>query len=800
MKIGVDLRQVCLAASDGITQLVQGVFEAAFGRYPEHQFLVFCTPFNRSLLAGDATHVRYFSLSIASYFQDLDHIALEEDLQVLFRSFPMEDPLQFPMRKQIVLIPDHQHEAFPDFFAAEVIDARRSAFSKALVSAGAIGTISEFSRKVLLDFPGTRCEDVFLMEPALQVAHGLGRGEQGLVEAERALIPRGEYFLFPANLSKHKNHRRLLEAFRLLRERTRREISLVLTGHPTGWLELSKEFSDLPVIHLGVVRPELLRMLLERARALVFFSLYEGFGMPLLEAFDAGTAVICSNTTSLPEVGGDAAVTCDPTDVDAMAALMERILKDDALRETLVERGKSRLDIYSWEKSAHNLIAACERVGARERAVTEPRTTSSDAALPWVSIVTPSYNQGRFLKRTIDSVLRQSYPNIQYVVIDGGSTDESIEVLRSYRDRFCWVSEPDRGQTNAINKGLARAKGEILAYLNSDDILAPRAIERVVQYLQKNPECDMVYGEADYIDEQDRIIGSYKTADYSFNRLIEDCMVCQPAAFWRKRMMEKVGPFDEQLNFAMDYDYWLRIAKAGGEIRFLREKLACSRLYSETKTLSARPKIFQEIFEICRRHTGDVHQSYYQGYWHHRIYEEDNRASRLLRRYHVSYTMLAWFHHKWNHRDRYGLAWVASALAKKVAQRVAAAGVRAKGFVKRFSQPAPLRRNGSVKGFWPDNWLEPRLTIMPRLRASGEVLHIAGVAPIDQIMTIVAGNREIRRFDFKAHQYKKVSFPADLTGAERISIRFSFFVEDPAKRKLAFLLQDTNVFSEQDIY
>ncbi len=169
-----------------------------------------------------------------------------------------------------------------------------------------------------------------------------------------------------------------------------------------------------------------------------------------------------------------------------MAALMERILKDDALREALVKRGKSRLDIYSWEKSADNLIAACERVGARERAVTEPRT-ASDAALPLVSIVTPSYNQGRFLKRTIDSVLMQSYPNIQYVVIDGGSTDESIEILRSYRDRFYWVSEPDRGQTNAINKGLARANGEILAYLNSDDILAPRAIERVVQYLQKTP-------------------------------------------------------------------------------------------------------------------------------------------------------------------------------------------------------------------------------------------------------------------------------------------------------------------------
>ena len=556
----------------------------------------------------------------------------------------------------------------------------------------------------------------------------------------------------------------------------------------------------MPVIHLGFVRPELLRVLLERARALVFFSLYEGFGMPLLEAFDAGTAVICSNTTSLPEVGGDAVVTCDPTDVDAMAALMERILKDDALRETLVKRGKSRLDIYSWEKSAHSLIAACERVGARERAVTEPRTTSSDAALPLVSIVTPSYNQGRFLKRTIDSVLMQSYPNIQYVVIDGGSTDESVEILRSYRDRFYWVSEPDRGQTNAINKGLARAKGEILAYLNSDDILAPRAIERVVHYLQQHPECDMVYGEADYIDEKDRVIGSYKTADYSLNRLIEDCMVCQPAAFWRKRMTEKVGPFDEQLNFAMDYDYWLRIAKAGGEIRFLREKLACSRLYPKPRHCRRAQKFSRKYSKfavgtpaMCIKATIKVTGTI--GFTK-RItapvvcYGGTMCLIRCSLGFTISGTIAI---------DT-RLAWVASALAKKVAQRVAAAGVRAKGFVKRSSTPAPLRPNGSVKGFWPDNWLEPRLTITPKLRARGEVLHIAGVAPIDQTMTIVAGNREICRCDFKAHQYKKVSFPADLAGAERISIRFSFFVEDPAKRKLAFLLQDTNVFSEQDTY
>ena len=217
MKIGVDLRQLSLGASGGITQLVQGVFGAAFNQYSEHQFLIFCTPFNRSLLTCNAENVGYFSLSIASYFQDLDRIAAEEHLQVLFRSYPTEDTLQFPMDKQIVLIPDNQHEAFPDFFAAEVLRARRSAFSKALVSAGAIGTISEFSRKVLLNFPGTRCEDIFLMEPSLQVAHGLRRGNQGIGESEREVIPDGEYFLFPANLWKHKNHQRLLQAFQVVK-------------------------------------------------------------------------------------------------------------------------------------------------------------------------------------------------------------------------------------------------------------------------------------------------------------------------------------------------------------------------------------------------------------------------------------------------------------------------------------------------------------------------------------------------------------------------------------------------------
>jgi glycosyltransferase involved in cell wall biosynthesis len=804
MKIGIDLRQLILEASGGISQHLKGICEHMFALHPDHRFLVFCTPFNRSLLDYEAEHVRYFSLPIATYFQDLDRIATEERLHVLFRAYPMEDSLHFPLRKQIFFIPDNQHETYPEFFTPEILRTRRVAFANALNEAGAIGTNSEFSRKALLDFPETRCKDVFLMGPSLQVVHGLTKGEEELSDSERALIPQSDYFLFPANLWKHKNHPRLLQAFRLLKEKTGRDISLILTGHPDGWPELSREFSDLPVTHLGFIRPELLRVLLERARALVFFSLYEGFGIPLLEAFDAGTPVVCSNTTSLPEVGGDAVLTCDPTDIEAMAALMERILVDDELREILAQRGKNRLNAYSWEKSAHNLMAACERVMAATTDLSETHTGLREP-LPLVSIVTPSYNQGRFIRRTIESVLTQSYPKIEYVVIDGGSNDETVEILRTYDNRFDWVSEPDRGQTDAINKGMARVKGEILAYLNSDDVLAPGAIERVVRFFQQCPDCDMVYGDADYIDEEDRVTGHYKTADYSFNRLIEDCMVCQPAAFWRRRIAEKVGPFDKQLNYAMDYDYWLRIAKTGGDIRFLPEKLACSRLYPETKTQSARSEIYREIFEICRRHVGYVHQSYYRGYWHHRIYDNNNVISRIFRLHPGLYTKLGWLHRKWNHRNKYPLGHIASFFLRKAIRRFkflqAISHWKATALRKLFAPANSLARsNTSIVGFLSDNWIEPTLTVAPKKRASGQILHLAGIAPVDLIMSVRAGGKEIHKFTFNKNQYEKASFPADLIGNERIDIQFSGFVKDNAKRRLAFLLQDTNIFSEQDTW
>jgi glycosyltransferase involved in cell wall biosynthesis len=252
---------------------------------------------------------------------------------------------------------------------------------------------------------------------------------------------------------------------------------------------------------------------------------------------------------------------------------------------------------------------------------------------PLVSIVTPSFNQGQFIGRTIESVLGQSYPHIEYCVIDGGSTDTTLDVLRSYGSKLMWCSEPDRGQTHAINKGFAQSQGSIRAYLNSDDTLIPNAVETIVDLFRRDPTVSLYYGDAHYIDADDRITGLYVTAEYSFDRLMHDCCICQPAAFWTAEIAKKVGPFDESLHFVMDYDYWIRIDRAFGRIRHAPVILANSRLYSTTKTLAHRREIYNEIFAICTRHVGYVSRSYVEGYYHHRLDEGPELLFRSLGRF-----------------------------------------------------------------------------------------------------------------------------------------------------------------------
>jgi len=788
-RIGVECRPLALAHAGGLAQVVRNILPALFAADPDREFIIFCTIFNRGLVHSLPPKGQVHVLPTLHYARDLSRCA--RDLDVLFRAYPVEDDVDFPLFRQMFLVPDLQHETLPHFFEPEVVRTRRVAFHQALAGAGAIGTLSEFTRQSIVSYPWTRCDDVFLLSPALPVEHQR-RATDELEPAEQALMPQTDFFLYPANLWPHKNHRRVFQAFGRFLERTGHSMTFVCTGHPAGWRDLHAEFPDLPVRHLGFVRTEFLRVLLERASALVFFSLYEGFGIPLLEAFDANTPVICSNVTSLPEIGGDAVLTCDPKDVDAMSELMVAVVEDEARRRQLVAAGRPRLGAFSRERSAQNLLEAIDRVAARADAldVRAARTSWVTAAAPLVSIVIPSLNQGRFLRETIESVLKQTYPRIEYLVVDGGSTDESVSVLRSYGDRVRWTSEPDRGQADAINKGFARSTGEIRAYLNSDDVLLPMAVERVVQHLQAHPACDLVYGRARYIDERGVVTGMYETTEYSFGRLMRQNCICQPAAFWRSRIGDLVGPFDNDLVYALDYDYWLRIDRSGGRIEHVADVLAAWRVHPGIKSLVDRERIYREVFHVCRKHGGYVDLYWIQGLWHHRIHEKPRGWPRWLRRVPGAYQRLARLHAFCNTRSEHAFE-VRLGTVHRLALRGGARWTLR--WLPVVSEHWPLY------GYWSDNWLAPTWQVLVRNTNPGQELYFAGRAAVNTMLKIRSGRQVIGTHALQGGRETRISLDLRLAPGERrvVTFNFSDSAQEPLRRR-AFLLEDTNLFPEAD--
>lgn len=220
-----------------------------------------------------------------------------------------------------------------------------------------------------------------------------------------------------------------------------------------------------------------------------------------------------------------------------------------------------------------------------------------------VFVVTPSFNQAAYLRATIDSVLAQEYAHLDYFVADGGSTDGSVEILRSYGDRLRWVSRPDGGQAAAVADAWAASDADVLGWLNSDDVYLPGAVERAVAGLAANPAAGMVYGDAWFVDALGERLRAYPTRRFDAELLRHECFVCQPAAFVRRAALDRVGMPDRALRYCMDYDLWIRLGLAC-EVVHLPQFLACSRVHPETKSQRELTAVFAEIAGMMSRHYG----------------------------------------------------------------------------------------------------------------------------------------------------------------------------------------------------
>ncbi len=239
-----------------------------------------------------------------------------------------------------------------------------------------------------------------------------------------------------------------------------------------------------------------------------------------------------------------------------------------------------------------------------------------DQSFPPVTIVTPSFNQARFLDETIQSVLNQDYPQIEYIIIDGGSTDGSLEIIQKYAGRLAyWESVPDEGQTDAINKGFARAHGAILAWLNSDDILLPGAVSAAVGELRAHPEVGMVYGDATLVNEKGVKIGDFPAAQTDLKRLRRGYVhIPQQASFFRASLWKKVAPLDPSFYFAMDYDLWVRLAGLA-PLLYVPKLWASFRLHGDAKSIAADDRCWPEMLRVHYRDGGHKISLIVAKYW-----------------------------------------------------------------------------------------------------------------------------------------------------------------------------------------
>ena len=284
-----------------------------------------------------------------------------------------------------------------------------------------------------------------------------------------------------------------------------------------------------------------------------------------------------------------------------------------------------------------------------------------------VSIVTPSFNSARYLEETIQSVLSQDYQPIEYWVIDGGSTDGTLDILNRYAGRLQFVSAPDNGQADAVNRGFARCSGAIFAFLNADDLYLPGAISAAVRAFTTNSDAAVVYGRACHIGAYGERLGRYPVEPFSQTALSRRCFICQPAAFIRSDAFRQAGMLNASMHYSLDYDLWVRLAQLHSFAMVDRE-LACSRLHADAKTVSNTAQAMRETLNLLKRHYGYVPFNWLYGYCHHRLTGQAIAAEAPRAKWTSAfYSAAVGARYNWRHPLRYlgdiastakeGLAW-----------------------------------------------------------------------------------------------------------------------------------------------
>lgn len=607
MKIGINLLDLYPGKIGGMEQYIRNTIYFMDNKY-KHNFYLFLNEYNYDTFEGSDT-IKKILIDIncdreAQIYKQMN----KYDLDVWFCPLLVLEP-RYTNIPSLITIPDIQHEFFPEYFNEKVLEFRRNNYIDSIDKADLVLTISDFSKKTFIEKYGIEESKikVTLLDADKVFYEKYDKLQNDLIMTKYKLPEK--YIFFPSNSWPHKNHQNLLKAYNIYLSKYDSDMKLVLTGDKKEQSKsmlkyISDHKLDNNILYLGYINQNDMPYLYYNAAALVFPSVFEGFCIPVVEAMRTNCPIVCSECGSIPEIAGDSALYFDAFNPEDIADKINKLMNDPVLKQKLIENGEVRKNLFSWERCADVTMKSIEKIYIQNNKVTE---------LPLVSIITPSYNQGQFIKDTIESVLNQEYPNIEYIVMDGGSTDNTVEILQSYGDRIQWISEKDGGQADAVNKGIQAAKGSIIGWLNSDDTYLEGAISTAVKYLMKYPSVGMVYGEGYYTSKDGEVVDRYLTESFSLERLAENCIICQPTAFFTKEAILKVGCLDKDLHLCMDYELWMKMAKIT-EIAYIPNYLATSRMYQENKTLGRRSEVFEEVCRTVKKYYGYVPLTWVYGY------------------------------------------------------------------------------------------------------------------------------------------------------------------------------------------